>query len=67
MIEDDKTSVLVHALLERLAEGEDEVIAQTATAVVDKIRGQQNQLYGMISELGADAVCDMCDAGGPTK
>jgi hypothetical protein len=66
MKEDDKKSVLEHALLERLAEGEDEIIVKTATAVVDKFRGQEDQLYDMISELGADAVCDMCDAGGPT-
>ena len=62
MVDDEKRSVLEHALVERLPYSEYETIVGTAVTTVENYRGQEGQLYDMISELGAKAVCEAHNA-----
>ena len=61
MASEEKRNTLEYAFQERLLLQDQEVIASAAADIVDKHRGDENHLYDMISEIGAQAVYDMCN------
>lgn len=59
MSDDERRHSLEYAFQERLRLNIHETVVNAAAAIVENHRGQKDQLYDMVSEIGAQAVCDM--------
>jgi hypothetical protein len=57
----EKRSALEQALLDRLETNDDETTLGNVACLVNKYDGQEDQLYDMISGIGARSVSDMFD------
>ena len=53
----DKQSLLEHALLERLPSSDHDIVIETACEIVDKYKGQEDQLYDIISRGNLQTLC----------
>jgi hypothetical protein len=53
----DKQSLLEHALLERLPSSDHDIVIETACEIVDKYKGQEDQLYDIISRDNFQTLC----------